>query len=518
MILFPTITRLRHTEWSDMPGAQDMPNSGRARSNHIILLSVLTGFALSIAASCRANKSAGGDEYVQTTAELAEEIPPPQDLLRTQYEAELAEAYPSDALPATATRSFELRAAPTTIPRDDGPPLEVWAYNGQVPGPVLRVRLGEELQVRLINELPQPTTIHWHGVRVPNAMDGVPGVTQDPVQPGESFTYTFVPKDAGTFWFHPHVRGAEQVERGLYGVLIVEDATPLPYSREEVWVLDDWRLGNDGLIDPHFVTRHDLAHDGRWGQRITVNGETELRVPASPGERIRLRLANTSNGRVYSLDFGALAPSVIAVDGMYTGGPLPMTGFDLAPGNRLDLDITVPLGSEGFSYQIVDRFTRRPHVVARIQVSGTPIETPAFDSPTNPNMPVWEGAPDQPLDVTWVLNARRGGERGIEWTINDRVWSEHEPTELEAGRWTRLQFRNDSARLHPMHMHGQFFKVIARNGEPVDEPYFRDTVLLRRRESVDVAMVPLDWGRWLMHCHILEHADSGMVTEIVVGE
>ncbi len=119
-------------------------------------------------------------------------------------------------------------------------------------------------------------------------MDGVPGVTQEPIPAGGSFTYRFVPKDAGTFWFHPHVRGSEQVERGLYGVLIVDDAQPLPYSRDEVCVLDDWRLGPDGAIDPRFVTRQDLAHDGRWGQVVTVNGDVAQLMVVRPGERIRL--------------------------------------------------------------------------------------------------------------------------------------------------------------------------------------------------------------------------------------
>ena len=432
------------------------------------------------------------------------------------FERQLAEAYPSDAPDVTGTREFELRAAPATTPLFDGRLLDVWAYNGQVPGPILRVRLGEEVVVRLQNDLPQPTTIHWHGVRVPNAMDGVPGVTQDAIPPGGSFTYRFVPKDAGTFWFHPHVRGAEQVERGLYGVLVVDDAESLPYDRDEVWVLDDWRLGPDGQLDPRFVTRHDLAHDGRWGQVVTVNGDAAQQLSVRPGERLRLRLVNTSNGRVYRPDFGALAPRVVAVDGMYTARPLPLEGFELAPGNRLDLDIVIPASAPVGAYTVTDRFTRRPSTLATIRVRGEPVETPSFDPPSNPKVPAWDGAADRPVDVTYVLNARRGGEHGIQWTINGRPWGEHQVTELEAGRWVRVRFRNDSGRLHPMHIHGQFFEVIARNGEPVATPYFRDTVLLHGRETLDVGMVPVDWGRWMMHCHILEHAESGMMTEVQV--
>src|SRR5947199_1372705 len=219
---------------------------------------------------------------------------------------EFAGSYPADATPVGVTREFSLTAAPATVALLDGRPLQVWASTGQVPGPVLPVRLAETVLATLTNRLPQPTTIHWHGVRVPNAMDGVPGVTQPPVQPGETFVYEFTPKDAGTFWFHPHVRSSEQIERGLFGALIVEDAQPSPYSQDVLWVLDDWLLTPQGQIFPGFNTRHDLAHDGRWGNVVTVNGHTREELRANPGERIRLRLLNVANGRVFRPDFTAL--------------------------------------------------------------------------------------------------------------------------------------------------------------------------------------------------------------------
>lgn len=437
--------------------------------------------------------------------------------VQSNFEQELSRAYPSAPPERTGARAFDLRASESSVRQQDGRALAVWAYNGQVPGPVLRVRLGEEVEVRFKNDLPQPTTIHWHGVRVPNAMDGVPGVTQDPIPPGGSFTYKFMPKDAGTFWFHPHVRGAEQVERGLYGVLVVDDAKSLPYSRDEVWVLDDLRLGPDGQIDPNFVTRHDLAHDGRWGQLVTVNGEASHRMTVRPGERVRLRVVNTSNGRVYRPDFGLLDPKVIAVDGMYTGEPLPMAEFELAPGNRLDVDFVVPRDAGGKTVDVVDRFSRRPFTLASLRVEGQAAATPKFAAPSNPNMPAWSAAAERAVDVTYVLNAQLGGKYGVQWTINGRPWGDHEVTQLAAGSWVRVRFQNDSARLHPMHIHGQFFKIIARNGQAVDSQYFRDTVLLHPRETIDIGMVPIDWGRWMMHCHILEHAESGMMTEVQVG-
>lgn len=145
--------------------------------------------------------------------------------------------------PAATGRVVEVHlvASPTSLELIDGRKLDVWAYNEQVPGPTIRARQGDTIRVHFRNELPQPTTVHWHGIRLPNEMDGVPGVTQPSIAPGESFVYEFLARDPGTFWYHPHVRGSEQLGRGLYGLLIIEEAE-LPPVREIVWVLDDWRL------------------------------------------------------------------------------------------------------------------------------------------------------------------------------------------------------------------------------------------------------------------------------------
>jgi FtsP/CotA-like multicopper oxidase with cupredoxin domain len=423
--------------------------------------------------------------------------------------------------PPEKVREFELVAAPASVPLIDGRMMEVWAYNGRVPGPTLRVRLGETLRVRFTNRLPQATTIHWHGVRVPNAMDGVPGVTQPPVEPGGTFVYEFAPKDAGTFWFHPHIRSSEQVERGLFGVLIVEDRESPPFSRDEVWIVDDVLLGSDGRIAPAFNTLHDLAHDGRWGNVILVNGERRPELRARPGERIRLRLVNVANGRVFSPDFGELSPRVIAVDGLYAGRSVDPRGFELAPGNRLDLDVTVPEEMSGRRVLVQDRFTRRPLPLAEIVVDGQPVETPPFAAPPRADLAEWSFSAVDPLRAELRLNARRGGAFGIEWTINDEAMdhARHEKTAryaLPLNERSRLRFVNDSFRLHPMHLHGMFFRVIARNGVPTDEPFTRDTVLVRPKETVDVGVLPADPGLWMAHCHVLEHAEAGMMTLVEV--
>ena len=428
--------------------------------------------------------------------------------------AELANAYPEHATPSGRVVEFDITADETEVTLIDGVRLRVWAYNGQVPGPTLRVRVGDTLRVRFTNQLPQETTIHWHGVRVPNAMDGVPHATQPPVPPGGTFVYEFTLKDAGTFWFHPHVRSSEQVERGLYGLLIVEDKQPPPYSREVTWILDDWLLGPDGQIVERFNTPHDLSHDGRWGNAITINGRTDTTLTVAAGERIRLRLLNASNGRIYAPDFGELAAKIIAVDGLYARTPVALDHFELAPGNRLDLDITVTGG--GRSLIVMDRFSaRRPNRLAEILVDGT-ATTPAFESPARAHVPAWASALTMPVRHEFRLDARRGGPLGIEWTIDDQA-HQHEPSlVLARGKWARLRFVNASARLHPIHLHGMFFKVLARDGVAVDEPWWRDTVLIHGRESIDIGLVPLDAGNWMMHCHILEHAEAGMMTMLAV--
>ena len=435
--------------------------------------------------------------------------------------AEFGHSLPAQAHANGRVVDFGLVAAPAKLRLVDGHEIAVWAYNGQVPGPTLRVRLGDTLRVRFTNRLPQPTTVHWHGVRVPNGMDGVPNLTQPAIPPGGSFVYEFTPKDAGTFWFHPHVRSSEQVERGLYGVLIVDDERPAPFSRDVAWVIDDWLLDETGQIFAQFNTPHDLMHDGRWGNFVTVNGRTDATLAVRAGERIRLRLLNASNGRVYLPDFGALEPRIIAVDGLYAARPIDARGFELAPGNRVDLDLRFTDASSA-RYEIFDRYyAPQPHSLATIVVDGISDAPTSFASPAHARVPCWEQGSRAPIAKTFRLNSRRGGEHGIEWTINDRAFAGHDHAAppalvMHADRFVHLQFVNESFRLHPIHLHGMFFRLLARNGIAVDEPFFRDTVLVHGKETIDIGLVPLDVGNWMMHCHILEHAEAGMMTTLRV--
>src|SRR5690606_12053344 len=199
---------------------------------------------------------------------------------------------------------------------DPYPETDVWGYEGTVPGPQLRFRQGERLRIELENLLPQPTTVHWHGIRLPNAMDGVPYLTQAPVKAaGGRFLYEFALPDAGTFWYHPHLGSPEQVGRGLYGALIVEEPEPPAIDRDLVWILDDWRLDREARIVESFGNFMDASHAGRIGNTVTVNGRLRETFGLAAGERIRLRLVNAANARIFALDFQGHDPVVIALDG-----------------------------------------------------------------------------------------------------------------------------------------------------------------------------------------------------------
>ncbi len=442
---------------------------------------------------------------------------------RSQLTQAFDAAYAAEIEPNGEVKEFDLVADETTLSLVDGVEFEGFAYNDQVPGPIWRIVKGDTIKINFKNELPQETTIHFHGIRVPNAMDGVPGVTQDPIQPGDNFVYEFTPKDAGTYWFHPHIRTSEQVEKGLYGIIIVEDPEEPKYSQDEVWVVDDWRLNRDGTLDTRFNTGHDLVHDGRWGNYITVNGKMEEELIVQPGERIRIRFVNTSNGRVYELDFDSLEAKVIAVDGMLTKEEFDANGFELAPGNRIDVDIIIPQDAAGQSFTISDRFILgRAKTLGSLTVQGEPVVTPDFEYPNNPNIPDWSGAENLEPDKTYDLNIGPGGHMGmgmmmaLSWTMNGKAYPDYDPLTLKEGEFQLIEFSNKTARLHPMHLHGQFFKVLSRNGKPVDEPYFRDTVLVHASETVVVGLMPLDKGEWANHCHILEHAEAGMMSIVTV--
>lgn len=442
--------------------------------------------------------------------------------------------------PAGALREFSLVARPGLALRDTGKaPVPAWTYGGAVPGPELRVRQGDRVRVVVRNDLPQPTTVHWHGVRVPNAMDGVPHLTQHPIAPGERFTYEFDAVDAGTYWYHSHQQSAEQLERGLYGTLVVEERAAPAVHRDLTWVLDDWRTAADGRLREGFGNLHDMAHAGRIGNVITVNGSVQERFALRAGERLRLRLVNAANARIFALRFQGHRPLVIALDGQPVAPHAPDDGrVVLAPGMRCDL-LLEATGRPGDKHEVQDVFYPREQYVlmdlaydARERIGqalppiaplpANPLAEPDLRGTTAHEI-VFAGGMMGTLHEA-LLDGRRTDMRGLlahgkAWAINGQVADGHDMQpllRLARGRSYLLRMHNDTRWHHPIHLHGHAFRVLSRNGAATPHRPWQDTVLMAPGERVEIAFVADNPGRWMFHCHILEHQDGGMMGVVEV--
>ena len=277
---------------------------------------------------------------------------------------------------------------------------DVFAYDAQVPGPLLRIAQGERLQVTARNQLEENSTIHWHGIRLPVAMDGVPGISQPEIPPGGSFTYDFPCPDAGTFWYHPHVNSGEQLGRGLYGALIVEEPTPLAFDRDELWVLSDWRLDEGAQVANDFGDSFDAMHDGRVGNFVNLNGKPPGAWPVTAGQVVRLRLLNAAAARIFALGFEGHEPMVIALDGQPCTPHQPKDGvLWLGPGQRADLALFT-LTQPGSRHAVIDyRNDKNP----------TPLLELVYDDqmPLTLRTPVLPVLPPNPLPVPDLTNPER---------------------------------------------------------------------------------------------------------------
>ena len=432
------------------------------------------------------------------------------------------------------------RPARVQLVPSEYPATDVWAYNDDLPGPVLRLRQGDRLRVHVENALPEATTVHWHGVRLPNAMDGVPYITQRPIEPGGRFTYEFTPPDAGTFFYHPHQRGYEQVGRGLSGVLIVEEREPPKVDRDVLWVLGDYQLNRDASISGGFGNFMEVSHGGRIGNSVTLNGRVQtepFRVRA--GERIRLRLVNGASARIFGLQFRGHDPWVIALDGQPVEPHRAPGGVVvLGPAMRADLILDMT-GAPGSRHSVVDGFYRqRAYTFNELQYSDEPAlhERPA-EPPRLPRNPLAEPDVERAEWLRVVFNGgmmggmgggmmggMRGARPGMAWTVNGVAngcgddGRAFEPLfVLRKGRSYALELINDTAWHHPIHLHGHSFRVVARNGPPTRHREWLDTVMLDPRERAVVAFVADNPGDWMFHCHVLEHQAGGMMTCLRVG-
>ena len=445
-----------------------------------------------------------------------------------------------------------------------GREVTMLGFNGQYPGPLIEAVRGNEIVVRLVNRLEVPTTVHWHGVRLENRFDGVPGSTQPPVEPGAEFIYRLRFPDTGVFWYHPHVREDVQQDLGLYGNIMVRGWQADVPEREEFLVLDDLLMGQDGIV-PYGRDTPTHAAMGRFGNVLLVNSETSWRASARPGETIRFHLTNVANTRTFNVSFGPdVALTVVGSDlGTYPR-PTRVESVVIAPAERYTIDATFERGGPvalmnrvraidhlyGRFFSVVDtlgvldvdgpalprdaRGTTRdapPGALEpfasnlspgrtlefRVEFTGLPFVTDqlmrldsAYANPVE-----WEGT--MPT-MNWSVTGREA-----RWIVRDvATGAENTDIHWKFRRGEQVTIRLINARntlhgmQHPIHLHGQRFMVLAVNGKRNENPVWKDTVLLPAGMAIDILAEMSNPGTWMLHCHIAEHLQSQMMMHFEV--
>ncbi|RZT83478.1 FtsP/CotA-like multicopper oxidase with cupredoxin domain [Pseudonocardia sediminis] len=375
-----------------------------------------------------------------------------------------------------------------------GQQVDGYTLNGTSPGPEIRAVQGQIVQIRLVNEsVPGGVTLHWHGVDVPNGDDGTAGVTQDAVPPGGEFTYRFTARDAGTYWYHSHQVAHEQVQKGLFGALVIAPAAA--------------PAGPEALALVHLYDGH-----------RTVNGRSgDVPVAAAPGSRVRVRVVNTDNGPMSAWVTGAPF-RLVAVDGTDVNQPSPVSGqaVTVTAGGRADLEVAVPADGSGARVELGGDTamvfgrplapSRKPAVTLDTLAYGTPAPL-GFDP----------AAADRTFG--YAVGRRPGfvdGRPGLWWTVNGHMWPDVPMFVVSEGDVVRVHITNTSGDVHPMHLHGHHAVVLARNGVPATgSPWWVDTLDVGDGESYDIAFVADNPGIWMDHCHNLTHAAEGLVAHLM---
>ena len=388
--------------------------------------------------------------------------------------------------PADVT--VDLTATQGRVTLASGRAVDGYLFNGTSPGPLIEADEGDLVEVHVHNDnVSDGISVHWHGVDVPNAEDGVAGVTQDAIAEGEDFTYRFVVDDPGTYWYHSHQVSHTQVLRGLYGPLVVHP-----------------RAASDD-VDVLAVT-HTYA-----GTRTLNGDEGTVTVDAPAGQVARVRIVNTDNGAVQA--WTSAPYRVLAVDGRDVNEPTSVTGerVSVPAGGRYDLEVTAP---------------------ARIQIGSTALVVGDDDSSAPPQPGekldlLSYGAPAAlPFDPTrpdrtfrYSIGRRPGflnGKPGIWWSINGHLWPDVPMYVVDEGDVVVFEIENHSGEVHPMHLHGHHAVVLSRDGVAASgSPWWVDSLDVDDGETLTVAFLADNPGIWMDHCHNLKHAAQGLVAHLM---
>lgn len=377
-----------------------------------------------------------------------------------------------------------------------GAAQDVLTLNGSTPGPTLTVTQGDLVEVRLVNQdVAAGLTLHWHGIDVPGAEDGVAGVTEDAVPPGGDHVYRFVVPDAGTYWYHSHQLSTEQVARGLVGAIVVLPAPP--------------------AVVPEQTDVVAVVHT--YGATTTINGLSDSAyVPAAAGTTARIRFVNTDSGAAVIAASSAFR--VAAQDGFEVRGPTSVAGqYVLVPaGGRADLSLDV--GTDDVRVGVVGGPTLvvgpDPAGSPAALVAGTRFDPATYGAPDPTATAAWSGRPDRTF--TYRVGQRTGfldGRRGTWFTINGRIIPQQPIFVVRAGELAEWRIVNTTALSHPMHLHGHHWLVVSRNGQRVSgSPWVVDSLEVGPRETYVVRVRADNPGVWMFHCHNLPHAQAGLMT------
>jgi FtsP/CotA-like multicopper oxidase with cupredoxin domain len=400
----------------------------------------------------------------------------------------------------------------------EGKTITAWGFNGQLPGPTLKAQVGDTMVIRVKNDLEEPVTIHWHGLRIPAAMDGT-GVVQDPIQPGETFEYRFQLPDAGTFWYHSHVNETVQMERGLYGAFIVEDPADPVTDGEKVFVIDDMKLTpkNEFTKPSWFIPRIRERHDGRQGDTLLVNGKVNPVINIQAGQMERWRFINASSARYFNLYMGGRSFQIIATDGGLIEHPRTVTEALITPGERIDVIVGLFYKGEKFSIESLPynrmTFLRPRHqVFASVKVGDKGLSEAHIPNKLRKIEPL---APqDAPVTRKIKFSVGANLKHGMDFLVNNKTHVNDAP--VMTGSLQVWEVSNTSLMDHPFHLHGDFFQVIEENGKAPGFTAWKDTYNLKPRSKVKIAWMPERPGMWMYHCHILEHHEAGMMANFEV--
>ena len=441
----------------------------------------------------------------------------------------------------------------------------MYGFNGQYPGPLIEVGRNTTAVIRFHNRLDQPTTVHWHGIRLLNRFDGVPGMTQAAVQPGASFTYRIHFPDAGIYWYHPHVREDTQQDLGLYGNLLVRSEDPDyygPRDREEILMLDDLMVGEEGLV-PHGRERTTHAFMGRFGNLTLVNGEPDYRVEAYAGEVIRLFLTNVSNVRTWNLSIPGARMKLVAGDVSRFEREEWVENVAIAPAERYVVDIQ--FRSSG-KFRLLNRVQALDHQTGaylpetdtlatfHVGVARHLVYPPAYEALRSTRdippgladslraapaktliLSVRITADSLPFGLIQAMRLDTAYVNPVEWTgtmpmmdwlstsgeihwiIRDAATGRENMDidwKVKRGTLARVRLVNDRHTLHamqhPIHLHGQRFLVLAQNEVPTGNLVWKDTALVPAGGTLDLLVEFSNLGDWMIHCHIAEHLEAGM--------